>query len=653
MEALNSLGPTTRPVRIQVKGQSEVTSVDISFTEQERRIFHILLETVSSLGLKTQVRVAGGWVRDKLLGRPNDDIDVAVDDMMGAEFAAHVVSHMTALGLQTHSVGVIHANPEQSKHLETATTRVLDSWIDFVNLRTETYDPTSRIPHVGIGTPEQDAERRDFTVNALFYNVTTDTIEDLTGRGIADLRAGVISCPLAPRITFLDDPLRVLRAVRFASRYGFAIERTLREAAMDREVVGALAGKISRERVGIETDNMLSGARPVASLRALEALGILQTVFAMPKAEALAGRLACAEGVLADGDAPPSAASSESGPRGAGASAPVSSLSSSSGAASSSAPAAIAPFLAEGSLASVDPAAAPLADWLAVGMRYVEALDYVSSLVPSTARFESWEASQPSAFPSPLPASAKGPASAAPESLPDYLGGTARLSLSSSSSCDVFPSESRKILAFSSVLFPASFASRIVSVKKGKEESLVHAFILESLKLPAKLAASIAAVQSAAAVFASQVALPSGPDRLVIGQCLRRDVKELWPLALHLSAALHVSTIMFGTAGSGSPSSANASASSAAAVSSVLSAHARLHGRVGEWGLDGCWGWKPLLDGKRVTAITGVKGPNLGLVMEKQAEWRLLHPHATAEDCEAWFQGGGARDVVGGGKGCK
>ena len=70
----------------------------------------------------------------------------------------------------------------------------------------------------GIGTPEQDAYRRDLTINSLFYNINTATVEDFTGRGVSDLQLCIIRTPLEPQATFIDDPLRILRAVRFAAR---------------------------------------------------------------------------------------------------------------------------------------------------------------------------------------------------------------------------------------------------------------------------------------------------------------------------------------------------------------------------------------------------------------------------------------------------
>ena len=113
----------------------------------------------------------------------------------------------------TSGLGVIRANPDQSKHLETATMRLHGLSLDLVHLRSETYTDASRIPEIEIGTPEEDALRRDFTVNALFYNLQTREVEDWTRRGLEDLRAGVIRTPLEPKVTFLDGAPRAQRNV--------------------------------------------------------------------------------------------------------------------------------------------------------------------------------------------------------------------------------------------------------------------------------------------------------------------------------------------------------------------------------------------------------------------------------------------------------
>jgi tRNA nucleotidyltransferase/poly(A) polymerase len=270
-------------VAIMASDGSEIAEHFISLTEQEQRIFHLLRDVLSARHLPTVVRVAGGWVRDKILGRENHDIDIALDDSTGESFATVVNDYLASSGMETHSVNVIQANPEQSKHLETATVNVLGAQIDFVNLRAEEYAADSRIPTVRFGSAKEDAMRRDFTINALFYNVNDDTIEDLTGFGFSDLQSGVVRTPLAPITTLLDDPLRVLRAIRFSSRFGFSLAEDLQEALALEEVHAALATKVSRERCGAELDSMLAGARPVSSLRVLHAVRVFPVVFSVPR----------------------------------------------------------------------------------------------------------------------------------------------------------------------------------------------------------------------------------------------------------------------------------------------------------------------------------------------------------------------------------
>jgi tRNA nucleotidyltransferase/poly(A) polymerase len=209
----------------------------INLTIQEQELFEELLESSKQAGLaETTLRCAGGWVRDKLMGRESLDIDIALDNMMGKEFAERVNEYLESHGKQTHNVAVIMSNPDQSKHLETARMKIRGMWIDLVNLRSEEYAHNSRIPTMTFGTPEQDAFRRDFTINSLFYNINTKEVEDYTGRGIEDMKLGIIRTPLEARETFLDDPLRVLRAIRFASRFGFALDESLVEAASDEKV---------------------------------------------------------------------------------------------------------------------------------------------------------------------------------------------------------------------------------------------------------------------------------------------------------------------------------------------------------------------------------------------------------------------------------
>lgn len=256
-------------------------AVRAALTPDERRIFELLSNVVRDHQLLTTVRVAGGWVRDKLLGKESHDIDIALDNMMGHDFAQHVNGYLTERGVATHRIGVIQSNPEQSKHLETATVKVYDHWIDFVNLRSETYGD-SRIPKAVFGTPLDDARRRDFTINALFYNVTSDLVEDFTERGLADLDDGVLRTPLAAGVTFRDDPLRMMRAVRFSSRLNFSMDGDLRSGLADAANHSALEKKVSRERIGSELQAMFASQRPAAAMRTIAHHGLAGAVFRIP-----------------------------------------------------------------------------------------------------------------------------------------------------------------------------------------------------------------------------------------------------------------------------------------------------------------------------------------------------------------------------------
>ncbi|PQP94027.1 putative CCA tRNA nucleotidyltransferase 2 [Prunus yedoensis var. nudiflora] len=260
---------------------------NIELNETEKKIFDRLLGTVRHFGLQNQLRVAGGWVRDKLLGKDCYDIDIALDNMLGSEFVEKVRDYLLHVGEEAQGIAVIPCNPEQSKHLETARMRICDTWIDFVNLRCEEYCENSRIPTVQkYGTAEEDAYRRDLTINSLFYNINTSSIEDYTKRGIADLKSGIIVTPLPPKSTFMDDPLRVLRAIRFGARFGFILDEELKEAASCDEVKAALSAKISRERIGTEIDLMISGNQPVQAMTYICDLKLFWVVFSLhPKYE--------------------------------------------------------------------------------------------------------------------------------------------------------------------------------------------------------------------------------------------------------------------------------------------------------------------------------------------------------------------------------
>ncbi|XP_050372987.1 tRNA nucleotidyltransferase cca2 isoform X2 [Argentina anserina] len=263
--------------------------------ETEEKIFERLLGTLDHYGLKTQLRVAGGWVRDKLLGHKCKDIDIALENMMGSTFVEKMRDYLLSVGEEVQGIAIIPSNPDQSKHLETARMRIFNVWVDFVNLRCEEYSDDSRIPTMQkYGTPEQDALRRDLTINSLFYNINTKSVEDWTNRGIKDLKCGKIVTPLPPKETFMEDPLRVLRAIRFGARFSFILDEQLKEAAACDEVKAALSAKISRERIGVEIDLMISGKQPVQAMTYICELKLFWVVFSLhPQCEPSEGDSDC------------------------------------------------------------------------------------------------------------------------------------------------------------------------------------------------------------------------------------------------------------------------------------------------------------------------------------------------------------------------
>jgi tRNA nucleotidyltransferase (CCA-adding enzyme) len=217
------------------------------------------------------------------MGLESNDIDIAIDTMNGEPFAVAVKEYMQSNGFHMSQVSKIQMNPEKSKHLETATARVLGQDVDFVNLRSETYHEHSRNPQVEFGTPLEDALRRDLTINALFYNLHTNQVEDFSGHGLKDLEDRFARTPLPPYQTLLDDPLRVLRIIRFATRFGYNIDQEIRNAARNPTVHEAFEKKLSKERVGTEMEKMMKGQDPARAIQLIWDFNCYKLVFEPPE----------------------------------------------------------------------------------------------------------------------------------------------------------------------------------------------------------------------------------------------------------------------------------------------------------------------------------------------------------------------------------
>lgn len=249
-------------------------ATEIEITKEEKEIF----STIQQILIKNNrpdvtCRVAGGWVRDKLLHKHSSDIDIALSNMKGSEIAKLINDELYP-GIKKH--GVIKVNTEKGKNLETATIKVCGVWIDFVNLRNDSQDQ--------FGTPEEDALRRDTTINSLFYNINQNTIEDFTNKGISDLMNGIIRTPIEPYLTYKDDPLRIIRAVRFALRYSFIICEEIYQCLIDHneEFRSLLKDNISNNRIQKELYQILENNNPQSAISVIYKMNILDSCLRLP-----------------------------------------------------------------------------------------------------------------------------------------------------------------------------------------------------------------------------------------------------------------------------------------------------------------------------------------------------------------------------------
>lgn len=241
----------------------------------DRKIFRIVSEVARERGVRAFV--IGGYVRDCFLGRPSSDIDIVVEGS-GIDFAR-------AVGERTGSY------VSYFKNFGTAMLHYKGDEIEFVGARKESYRRESRKPIVEDGTLRDDQERRDFTINAMAFSLQEDSFGELVDPfgGIKDLAAGIIRTPLDPDTTYSDDPLRMLRAVRFATKLSTP-ELTFRIVPESLESMRRMADRLSIlsvERITEELNKMLVTARPSMAFDLMEQTGLLERI--LPELCALKG----------------------------------------------------------------------------------------------------------------------------------------------------------------------------------------------------------------------------------------------------------------------------------------------------------------------------------------------------------------------------
>ncbi len=236
-------------------------------------LFNTIKKVLSSH--QFQSYLIGGFVRDLLLERPTKDVDITVigDGIAAAEIVAG------ALGHSKNEVVVF-------RNFGTALVKHEDIDIEFVGARKESYSTHSRKPMVATGTLEDDQKRRDFTINALAISLNEIDFGELTDPfgGLHDLKHKIIRTPLSPEITYSDDPLRMLRAIRFSTQLGFEIEQSSFEAIRNQK---ARIHIISQERIIDELNKILLTPVPSSGFLLLRKAGLLPLIF--PRLAALEG----------------------------------------------------------------------------------------------------------------------------------------------------------------------------------------------------------------------------------------------------------------------------------------------------------------------------------------------------------------------------
>lgn len=233
-------------------------------TKLTHPVFNSISEAAAEMNIPAYV--IGGWVRDLLLNRPSKDIDIVAIGS-GIELAENVAKK---LGNQYH-VNVY-------KNFGTAQIVYEDYDIEFVGARKESYRSESRKPVVEDGTLEDDQNRRDFTINALAISLSKKNYGELLDpfNGLKDMESKIIRTPLDPDITYSDDPLRMMRAIRFATQLNYTIEpRSLESITKNKERIKI----ISKERISDELNKIILAPLPSVGFKLLFDTGLLHIIF--------------------------------------------------------------------------------------------------------------------------------------------------------------------------------------------------------------------------------------------------------------------------------------------------------------------------------------------------------------------------------------
>ncbi len=239
--------------------------MEINFKEEFGK--YDFIHTASSIAeeMKVEFYAVGGFIRDLILSRQRNEIDFLIIGS-GTDFASRLAE---ALGINQISI---------FKNFGTAHFRYHDFDLEFVGARKESYDRGSRKPEVEAASFDEDISRRDFTINTLAVSLNKNSFGELIDKynGIQDIRNQIIKTPIDPLITFDDDPLRIMRAYRFASQLDFNVDETINDAAAKLKERLKI---VSQERITDEFLKILSSPKPSIGLKLLFNSGVMGIIF--------------------------------------------------------------------------------------------------------------------------------------------------------------------------------------------------------------------------------------------------------------------------------------------------------------------------------------------------------------------------------------
>ena len=243
----------------------------------KQHLEHPIFKVISELADQTnqETYVIGGFVRDLILNRPSPDIDIVT--IGSGIHLAELVAKKLGPNIQVNVF----------KTFGTAMLKYQSLEVEFVGARKESYQEDSRKPMVEDGTLEEDQNRRDFTINALALCLNSQRFGELIDPfgGVQDIEKKIIRTPLEPGITFSDDPLRMMRAIRFATQLGFTIEEnTLDAISKNKQRIQI----ISKERIGEELNKIILSSKPSIGFKLLDKTGLLELIF--PELHRMKGR---------------------------------------------------------------------------------------------------------------------------------------------------------------------------------------------------------------------------------------------------------------------------------------------------------------------------------------------------------------------------